>query len=94
MPTLGKHWEAHAGTDTFKFKPVIMMVGNMPSKATIALPAKLVRRWIQDGCTHRKPHHRKIALFDQGRIPFGIPLFGATNILPNTFMDSCGGKMS
>ena len=86
-------WRAHAGMDPFRSRPVIMMVVNTQSKATIALSAKPVQRWIQVGCIHRKPYRRKIALFGLEQIPFGILHFGVTNILPSTGITSCGGKL-
>ena len=80
--------------DTFRFKPVIMMAADMPSRVITVLPARPVHRWTQAECIHRKQRLPAIVPCGHGKIPFGILLFGETNIPPGTIMISFGGNLA
>ena len=70
--------------DMFRFKPVIMMVADMPNRGITVLPARPARPWTQAECIHRKQPLLAIVPCGHDEIPFGILPFGETNIPPGT----------
>jgi hypothetical protein len=89
----GKRFSAFVGMDMFRFKPVIMMVADMPNRGITVLPARPARPWTQAECIHRKQPLVEIVPCGHDKIPFGILSFGETNIPPGTIMVSFGGNL-
>ena len=89
-PPLSTH---KVGMDMFRFKPVIMMVADMPNRGITVLPARPARPWTQAECIHRKQPLVEIVPCGHDKIPFGILSFGETNIPPGTIMVSFGGNL-
>lgn len=92
MLNAGKTLLEPAGTGMFRYRPHIMTVDDMQSKATIVSPGKLDLLSIREGCTRLRHPHVMTRKFVAVRTASGIRPFGEINTLRSITMASIIGK--